>query len=172
MKTTGIRSEAGNSLAVFIARTGFKLPYFHARMECTRSAAPPGAASAVSAPGGADSSLRYLSQRIHRNASPAHFIADYSPIAAPFEAQPGTLEHFLTARYCLYTADARGRVYRGEIHHPPWPLQMAEAEVTANTMTGWLHIKLPDVQPLLHFSRKLEVVVWGLELLIVMREKR
>ncbi len=139
--------EAGNSLAVFIARTGFKLPYFHARMRLEQ------------VPG----TLSYTSHRIHRNAPPANFIGSYAPIAPPFDAQPGSLEYFLTARYCLYTADARGHVYRGEIHHPPWPLQLADAEVQANTMTDWLNIKLPDVSPLLHFSRKLEVVVWGLE---------
>jgi hypothetical protein len=53
-------------------------------------------------------------------------------------------------------------LYRGEIDHLPWPLQLAQADVQTNTMADWLHIKLPDVKPLLHFSRKIEVVVWGL----------
>ena len=162
--------EAGNSLAVFIARTVFKLPYFHARMQCIPSPVNSnlrGRDPLTQVIGGVGvEGLVYSSQRIHRNAPPANFSGNYSPIAAPFEAQPGSLEHFLTARYCLYTADTRGRVYRGEIHHPPWPLQLAQADVAMNSMTDWLHIKLPDVQPLLHFSRKLEVVVWGLERLL------
>jgi uncharacterized protein YqjF (DUF2071 family) len=165
--------EAGNSLAVWLARTFFKLPYFHARMQCesrqsAREAASIGVAPApASALGGADasgleSSISYASHRIHRNAPAATFIGSYAPIAQPFDAQPGTLEYFLTARYCLYTTDAQQRLYRGEIDHPPWPLQLAQADVQTNTMTNWLHIKLPDVKPLLHFSRKIEVVVWGL----------
>ena len=35
---------------------------------------------------------------------------------------PGSLEHFLTERYALYTADG-GRLYRAELHHAPWRLQ-------------------------------------------------
>jgi hypothetical protein len=96
--------EAGNSLAVWLARTFFKLPYFHARMQCedkqsAREAASPGAAPApASAPGGADSSISYASHRIHHNAPDANFIGSYAPITQPFDAQPGTLEYFLTAR--------------------------------------------------------------------------
>jgi hypothetical protein len=145
--------EAGNSLAVWLARTFFKLPYFHARMHCAE----------VPRTLGARGTLSYASQRIHRNAPTANFIGSYAPIAQPFEAQPGTLEYYLTARYCLYTTDKQSRVYRAEIDHPPWPLQLAQADVQTNTMTDWLHIKLPDVKPLLHFSRQLEVVVWGLQ---------
>jgi hypothetical protein len=160
--------EAGNALAVWLARTWFRLPYFHAWMKLVRSATYPGASPMATSPEDENTSvISYWTHRlfniIHRNAAEAKFIGSYWPIASPFEAQPGSLEHFLTARYCLYTADRHGRVYRGEIDHPPWPLQLAEADVQTNTMTDWLHIKLPDVKPLLHFSRKLEVVVWGLE---------
>ena len=38
--------------------------------------------------------------------------------------QPGSLEHFLTERYALYTADG-GRLYRAELHHAPWRLAAA-----------------------------------------------
>ena len=47
--------------------------------------------------------------------------------AQPFDRRPGTLEHFLTERYCLYTADG-GRLYRAELHHPPWRLQAARGD--------------------------------------------
>jgi hypothetical protein len=49
---------------------------------------------------------------------------------------------------------------RAYIHHLPWPLQDAEAEVEVNTMTQVAGIPLPAGKPLLHFSRKLEVLVW------------
>ncbi len=39
-------------------------------------------------------------------------------------AQPGSLEHFLTERYWLFTKK-RGRVFAGRIHHDPWPLTQA-----------------------------------------------
>lgn len=39
--------------------------------------------------------------------------------------EPGSLEHFLTERYSLFT-QRRGGLFVGRIHHPPWPLREAE----------------------------------------------
>jgi uncharacterized protein len=57
----------------------------------------------------------------------------------------------------------RGGLRRAEIHHPPWPLQPAEADIQRNTMTQGLGFRLPDLPPLLHFSERLDVHVWGPE---------
>jgi hypothetical protein len=73
---------------------------------------------------------------------------------------PGSLEHFLTERHCLY-AEHRGVLHRAEIHHLPWPLQPAEADIELNTMAP-AGVELGD-GPLLHFSRRLDVLVWPLE---------
>jgi hypothetical protein len=62
----------------------------------------------------------------------------------------------------MYPVDARGQVYRGEIEHPPWPLQRATAELTACTMTAPIQMPLDGPPPLLHFSANLDVVVWPL----------
>ena len=70
------------------------------------------------------------------------------------------LERFLTARYCLYATDNAGRLLRGEIHHGDWTLQPAEAEVEKLDMTRQIGLDLPDTDPLLHFSRRLDVVAW------------
>jgi uncharacterized protein YqjF (DUF2071 family) len=78
-----------------------------------------------------------------------------------FNAQPGTLEYFLTERYCLYVLDERHRILRADIHHAPWPLQPAVAELERNTMTAPYGIEL-DGEPLLHFSRRQDVVIWPL----------
>jgi uncharacterized protein YqjF (DUF2071 family) len=88
----------------------------------------------------------------------AAFSARYRGEGAAFHAQPGSLEYFLTERYCLYTADG-GRVYRAEIHHPAWPLQRAEAVVDLNTMSP---VELPDEEPHLLFSERQDVVIWSL----------
>jgi hypothetical protein len=42
---------------------------------------------------------------------------------------------------------------------------VAEAQVTRNTMTEALGIRLPDVAPLLHFSRRQDMVAWGRQIL-------
>jgi uncharacterized protein YqjF (DUF2071 family) len=70
---------------------------------------------------------------------------------------------WLTARYCLYAVDPRGGLWRGEIDHAPWPLESAEAVFETNTLATAVSIELPTVEPLLHFSRRLEVVAWTLD---------
>jgi uncharacterized protein YqjF (DUF2071 family) len=87
------------------------------------------------------------------------FGARFRPRGAEFNADAGTLEHFLAERYCLYTEN-RGTLLRAEIHHPPWPLQRAEAEIELNTMAP---VELPDDEPHLMFSRRQDVVVWPVE---------
>ena len=80
-----------------------------------------------------------------------------------YQSKPGTLEHWLTERYCLYARDADGHIRRGEIHHEPWPLQRAEAQIETCTVTEGWSIMLPDEPPLLHFVRSIDVVGWLLE---------
>lgn len=138
--------DAASAIAVAAARRWFHLPYFRARM------------SAVTRAG----QTRYGSRRIQRGAPPAEFRARYAPARDVALSPPGTLEHFLTERYCLYTVDARRRLCRAEIHHAPWPLQEAEADIELNTMAAASRIELPARAPALHFSKRLEVRVWPL----------
>jgi len=140
--------DAGNALAVAIARAWFHLPYFRARMGCANQ----------------DGWNHYNSERTHRGASAASLTCRYRPLGKVFSPQSGTLEHFLTERYCLYTTDRPGRIIRGEIHHSPWPLQRAEAELACNSMAESLGVAL-DSRPLLHFARRQDVVVWAPRLL-------
>lgn len=135
--------DAANALAVAAARTWYRLPYYTARMHCSwRTGA-----------------VVYESHRLRGDAA---FRATYRPIGEVAQAPRGSLAHWLTERYCLYTEDRRGRVYRAEIHHDPWPLQPAEAAIAANTMTNPVGLRLPDMAPLLHFAERLDVVVWPL----------
>ena len=97
---------------------------------------------------------------------PASMRARYRAIGEMFHPQPGSIEHFLTERYCLYTADGKRRIIRCEIHHPPWPLQLAQAAIEENTMAAGAGITIAELKPeLLHFSRQQEVVVWAPQVL-------
>lgn len=136
--------DAGHALAVAVARATFHLRYFRARIGIRHD-------------GGA---IHYRSERIHRGAPPATFEARYRPTGEPRLNRPGTLEHFLTERYCLYSADAAGGIHCGQIAHLPWQLQPAEAEELDNTMTGQLNSSLPNDPPLLHFAKRMDVVAW------------
>jgi hypothetical protein len=51
-------------------------------------------------------------------------------------------------------------VLRGEIHHPPWQLQEAEAEFEKDTMIEAASLPTPEGKPLLHFARRQEMVAW------------
>ncbi len=148
--------DCENAIAVRLARRLFFLPYMDAEMAVD---VPPHPSPL---PEGEGAGVAYASQRIHRNEPSAEFIASYRPTGGVFHAQPGTLDYFLTARYCLYSADARDtlRVYRGEIDHADWPLQPAEAEVKRNTMTEQIGLTLPKEPPHLLFARQLDVVAW------------
>ena len=135
--------DAASRAAVRAARWLFHLPYFDARMDLARQG----------------ERIEYKSVRTHAGAAPAVFRGGYQPVGPVKTSDPGTLEYWLTERYCMY-AGHRNRVHRCEILHDPWPLQAAEAEVHENTMTDWLGVRLPATQPLLHFSAFLDVVGW------------
>ncbi|MDQ3169779.1 MAG: DUF2071 domain-containing protein [Acidobacteriota bacterium] len=134
--------DAANTLAVTTARAVLNLPYYVAEM-------------AVSADG---EDVRYDSRR--PSDPGARFRATYAPIAPARPPEPGTLEHFLTERYCLYNIDHVQKPYRLEIHHPAWPLQAAKATIAHNEMAAVNGITLPNDPPLLHFARRQDVVAW------------
>jgi uncharacterized protein YqjF (DUF2071 family) len=137
--------DAANAIAVAAARWWFHLPYFNARMKCQEK----------------DGWIHYHSERTHRGVPAGALEGRYRPAGKAFQPQPGKLEHFLTERYCLYAAAPGGRLYRGEIHHPPWRLQSAEAEFARNSMAEAAGLTLPTQKPLLHFARLQEMVAWA-----------
>lgn len=140
--------DATSRVAVRVARWSYCLPYFDANISCAAN-------GGVNTP-----TVRYSSRRVHRGAPPAELDMEYRPTGKVFEAEPGTLDYFLTERYCLYSADPRGTLYRCEVAHPPWPLQPAEAKVRQNTMTRQLGFNPPDEPPLLHYADFQPVVAW------------
>jgi uncharacterized protein YqjF (DUF2071 family) len=130
--------DAASRPAVEAARRLYRLPYHHARMAAERR----------------DGWVQYDSSRPGRV-----FSARYRGDGEALHAMPGTLEHFLTERYCLYAHDAEG-LWRADVHHLPWLLEAGEAEVELNTMAP---LALPAEEPLVHYSERLDVVIWGLD---------
>jgi uncharacterized protein YqjF (DUF2071 family) len=139
--------DAGQKLAVRVARRFFHLPYFDARFEI----------------GIADENMDYSVVRTHRGMPKASFAARYYPVGAAYKSTERSLDSWLTDRYCLYTADKEGRVYRGEIDHERWSLHHAEAEVQVNTLGEWLGIEMKGPPQTLHFAKSLHVRAWLVE---------
>jgi uncharacterized protein YqjF (DUF2071 family) len=102
----------------------------------------------------------YSSTRQTRMDGVAEFAGTYRPVGPMQIAQAGSLEYFLTERYCLYTLDSTFHAKRLEIHHPPWSLQAADATIVVNTMAEAAGIRLPSTAPLLHFARRQDMVAW------------
>jgi uncharacterized protein YqjF (DUF2071 family) len=138
--------DAANALAVAAARRSYRLPYFRADMRLRRH----------------QDALHYVSERVSGDGEPAAFEATYRPLGPSQLAPRGSLEHFLTERYCLYTIDEQRTVLRGEIQHPPWRLQLARAEIHRNSMTRPWGIELPPTEPHLRFARLQNVLIWPL----------
>jgi len=143
--------DASNLLAVTAARLFYHLPYFWAEM--------------------------YLEQRSERefsfysrrrfSARRVAFQARYrglGPTRKLAEIRSGTLEYFLTERFCLFSLNHSGQAIRANLHNVPWPLEEAEAEIECNDLASAIGIELPQQEPVLHYSRRMALYIWPAEL--------
>ncbi|TWT75444.1 YqjF family protein [Allorhodopirellula solitaria] len=136
--------DAASPIAVRAARATFNLPYMDAKMAITL---------------GEDDTVEYSSHRTHRGEPAARLDASYVATGEFAQAQPDSLEHWLTARYCLYSVNRRGMIGRGEIDHPPWVLAPASYTERTNTMCRPLGLTLPDAPHLL-VAKPVDVQAW------------
>lgn len=134
--------DARNPLAVWGARRFFHLPYFGAKMSMSRS------------------SMRvdYRSQR--KGSARGGFEGTYGPTGPIDAARPGTLEHFLAERYCLFSTSPAGDLFRTDVHHAPWPLQPAWAELESNSMLSAAGIEVAGGPELIHYAERIDVATW------------
>ena len=138
--------DANSSVAVMAARAFFHLPYFTAEMSLEQEAA----------------TIIYSSARTDTDAAPAEFDATWKIGETLPYAHPGSLEFFLTERYCLYSAHKQ-KLYRARIHHEPWPLQQATLTALDSTMLETHGLPTPRDAPLLHYAEEVSVDIWPLE---------
>ncbi len=138
--------DASSALAVFGARTFFLVPYFTADMSLRQEG----------------DAITYRSRRTHAGAPAAAFDARWTIGPRLPESRPGSLEFFLTERYCFYTTHGDS-VFRCRIHHAPWPLGSAEVSTYHSTMIESHGIPAPDGAPLLHYAEAITADIWPLE---------
>ncbi|MBL8604481.1 MAG: DUF2071 domain-containing protein [Myxococcales bacterium] len=137
--------DAASRLAVTVARALWHLPYFYAAMSLDRRA---------------DGEIAYATRRRDDG---AHCTVAYTPKGAPRAATPGSLEHFLAERYLLYANAGEGDLYRGQVHHAPYPLEEAEVTAWSESLLARAGIDRPAGPPLAHYARGVEVEVFALE---------
>lgn len=138
--------DASSRIAVLVARATYHLPYRFAQMNLTRGPA---------------GDVRYSSDRRWPGPKPAICTLKYGPVGPASPAAPGTLEHFLTERYVLY-AERRGRLYRGRVHHAPYPLQKAEFTDLDESLLAAAGVHHGNETPLAHYAKGVSVEVFGL----------
>jgi len=179
--------DAASKTAVRLARWTFNLPYFDAKIRVTEEdgwthyqsqrthfGSPSGNFAASYRAKPKKSVYRDETDREgEAPAEPVHPSTKREPVTTTSSSpdhsltlraqtsQPGSLEHFLTERYRLFTLGRKGRGVRvGEIAHQPWPLQQAECDLSVCEMTNGLGFELPTTEPVLHYADQLDVVAW------------
>lgn len=134
--------DASSVSAVRGARLLYRLPYHHADMSMEREW----------------DGWRYRSRRKDGRAEAR---LRYRSAGESTQVAAGTFEAWATERYCLYAALRSGHLLRAHIHHPPWRLAPAEAEVEVNTVGAAAGVAVDGVAPLLHLAEPQHVLVWA-----------
>jgi len=135
--------DATNRLAIETARRTFGLNYLRAALTCEREG----------------DRVAYSCERRDRRGPPASLRCAYEATGGPFHAGPGTLEHWLSERYALYTVK-RGVVRMGEIQHGPWPLRPAVCEIETLDMTRLLGFELEGPPASVLMADRIDVPAW------------
>jgi hypothetical protein len=110
--------DAANPVIVESARAGLHLAYYHAAIDTEWR----------------HGNCAYRVRRTDRRSTASQFAATARVEERAHVAAAGTLEHFFAERYCFYSVDRRGRILRGDVAHPPWPIRNAHAVIEANTL--------------------------------------
>jgi uncharacterized protein YqjF (DUF2071 family) len=139
--------DCNSKSAVFAARRFYFLPYHNAEID-----------------------LRQEDETIHYNLTrtedpPARFAASWRIGEALSRSQPGSLEFFLTERYCLYS-EYEGEIHRAQIHHQQWPLQKAVIASLDSNMVECNGLPHLNREPLVHYAEEVNVDIWPLEKLV------
>src|SRR5215469_307635 len=134
--------DAARLGAVGVARATYRLPYFWSSMRLASRGGETGYACRRLWPG-----PRGVVSRVRVAAG-----EPYRP------AELGDLDHFLTARWILFSVHgARHRFARA--CHPPWPLHRAEVRVLDDRLVPAAGLPPPPGEPLVHYSPGVEVSI-------------
>nr|WP_049935847.1 DUF2071 domain-containing protein [Haloplanus natans] len=128
--------DADDRIGVTLARALFELPYYRAEMRVEDG----------------EDGIRFRSRRTHRDAASARFDATYRPTGTAKPVAPDSLDAFLTERYRFYTESEGGRLYRGDIEHPPWEVSDATLSIRSNTLFEANGFDRPAGEPLVRYS--------------------
>ncbi|NOU28503.1 MAG: DUF2071 domain-containing protein [Polyangiaceae bacterium] len=134
--------DASSWLAVRAARTGWSLPYFHAKMATSREG----------------DRIRYDATRYQGG---ARFAVDYEVGERLGPSAAGTFEHFLLERYLLLST-RKGAILEGQVNHPPYVAHRARIHRIEEGLLAAAGMPAPSRAPdAVHFSPGVDVEVFG-----------
>lgn len=107
--------------------------------------------------------FHFEGRRKEQNNIPVLLRGSFTPHSEIFFPKEGRIDHWVTERYCLYSTDKRGNLFRGEIHHPPWPLQKADVDIIENTLFTPFQLDMEGEKPLSHYSKGVDTVFWNIK---------
>jgi len=136
--------DAASRIAVWFGRKGFHVPYFFASMSIKKDG----------------DTTHYTSVRHGQTAGENRFRGSITTREETYYSTEGSLEHWLTERYCFYAAHPNGRMMRCDVAHKPWPLKKAVAEIEENTLVQSFGIENHQDPPLVHESAGVQVLGW------------
>jgi uncharacterized protein YqjF (DUF2071 family) len=132
--------DAARLGAVVVARTTYRIPYFCSRLRLERTG----------------STIRYDCRRRWPGPRGASSRVEVE-IGDPFDASDlHELDHFLTARWGLYSAPRSG-LHHARAFHDPWPLHRARVTHLDDHLITAAGLPEPAGEPLVHWSPSVEV---------------
>ena len=75
---------------------------------------------------------------------------------------PGSQAFFLFERYLLFSQH-RGRIHRGQVHHPPYEVWKVEVERCTESLFAAVGLTAVGPPPLAHFSPGVAVEIYPLK---------
>ncbi|MBM7553118.1 YqjF family protein [Thalassobacillus pellis] len=135
--------DADKLMAVIGARFA-TLPYFPAKMTMKNQ-------------GGA---FTFKSDRWSKEE--AVFQGSYQPSSKPFSPEQDSLPFWLLERYYLYSR-IKGRLFYGGIHHLPWKITEARAEIHACQLFPISQHQLTPADILFHYAPSCRALFWPIK---------
>jgi uncharacterized protein YqjF (DUF2071 family) len=127
--------DAARLEPVLVARSTYALPYMWSQMAVDRDGP----------------TVRYRSRRRWPGPTPALSAITVEVGAALVPQELGELDHYLTARWQLYTT--LGRVLaRSNVEHEPWPLHRAAVRELEGNLVAAAGLPTPGAEPVVHWS--------------------
>ncbi|MCU1376172.1 MAG: hypothetical protein JWO68_3458 [Actinomycetia bacterium] len=132
--------DAARLGAVVVARATYRLPYFWSKMAVERTG----------------STISYSCRR--RWPGPRGAVSEaVIDVGEPFRPDElGELDHYLTARWALFSAPRSG-LRHARAFHDPWPLQRGRVLDLHDELVPAAGLPAPEEEPLMHHSRSVEV---------------